>query len=60
MIGFKFLNRIGSMHPKEHTKTYIKKKFSSYHSSFVINKNMFFLKLITPKLNGQFFREKSW
>ena len=37
-----------------------KKKNSSYHGSFVINKNVFFVKkLITPKLNGQIFGEKS-
>ena len=40
---------------------FLKKKFYSYYGSFVINKNVFFLKkLITPKLNGQCFGEKSW
>ena len=35
------------------------KKFSSCHRSFVINNNVFFfLKLITPKLNGHFVGEK--
>ena len=45
-------------HRKEHRKTYNlkKKNFSSYHGSLVIDKNVFFFKkLITPKLNGQFF-----
>ena len=38
---------------------FLKKNFSSYHRSFVINKTVFFFffKLITPKLNSQFLEK---
>ena len=37
-----------------------RKKLSRYYGSLVINRNVFFFKkLITSKLNGQFFGEKS-
>ena len=54
MIRLKFFNWMGNI--RKRIKNI--KKFSSYHGSFVINKKVYFLKkLITPKLNGQFFRE---
>ena len=61
MIRFKFLNRIGSVR-KSIKNLYFqkkKKKIASDHGSFVINKNVFFVsKLITHKLNGQFYSRK--
>ena len=61
IIGLKFLSRVGSIR-KSIKNLYLKKNnFSSYRGSFVITKNVFFFyKLITPKLDGQCFGEKSW
>ena len=57
MIGFEFLNQIGGIQ-KSIKNPIFKKKFSSYNSFFVINKNVFFVKkLITHKLNGNFFEK---
>ena len=54
MIGSKYLNRIGRI--RKRIKIPVKKKNFSYHSSLVINKNVFYLKKLTiPKLNDQFF-----
>ena len=55
MIGSRYLNRMGSIWKRNKIPIFSKKKVSSYHGSFIINKNVFFLKLITLKLNGQFF-----
>ena len=46
---------MGSIRKSIKIPIFSKKKVYSYHGSFVINKNVFFLKLITLKLNGQFF-----
>ena len=52
MIGSRYLNQMGSIRKRIKIPIFSKKKkVSSYHGSFVINKNVFFLKLITPKLN---------
>ena len=61
MIALKFLNRIDSIRKRMKKPKLKKKKISSYHGFFVINKNVFlFKKLITPALNNVFFGEKSW
>ena len=60
MIGFKFLNRMGRIR-KSIKKPIIKKKnYPAITVLLLLTKTCFFLKkLITPKLNGQFFGEKS-
>ena len=57
MIGLRYFNRLGIIRKRIKIPILSKKNyFSSYHGSFVINKTVFFFKkLITPKLNGQFF-----
>ena len=58
MIGSRYLNRMGSIRKRIKIPIFSKKKVSTYHGSFVINKNVFFFKkLITLKLNGQFFEK---
>ena len=61
MIGPRYLNRIGSIRKSIKEPKFSKQNyFSSYHGSCVINKTVFcFQKLVTPKLNGQFFGAKS-
>ena len=61
MIGSRYFNRIGSIRKRIKKPKFSKKNyFPSYHGSFVINKNVFYIKkLITPTLNGQFLGEKS-
>ena len=57
MIGLEYLSRVGRTRKSIKKPIFSKKNdFSNYRGSFVITKNLFFfLKLITPKLNGQFF-----
>ena len=59
MVGSRYFNRIGSTRKRIKKPIFSRKNyFSSYHNSFVINKNVFyFRKLITPKLNN--FLEKN-
>ena len=59
MIGSRYFNLMGSIRKRINIPISSKNKASSYHGSFVINKNVFFFKLITLKLNGQFLWEKS-
>ena len=42
MIGFKFLNRMDTIQKSIKNSIFVKKKISSYHGSFLINKNGFF------------------
>ena len=58
MVRWRYFNRMGIIRKRIEISIFSqKKKICSYHSSFVINKNVYFLKLITPKLNGQFFEK---
>ena len=62
MVTLRYLDRMESIRKSIKIpilkKKQLKKILYSYHSSFVFNKSVFlffFLKLITPKLNGHFF-----
>ena len=49
---------MGSIRKRIKIPIFSKKKVSSYYGSFVINKYVVFVKkLITLKLNGQFFQK---
>ena len=61
MMGLRYFNRMRIIRKRIKIPIFSKKKeFSTYHGSFVINKNVFFLKkLISPKLHGKFFEKNN-